>query len=134
MTRFGKRLRHLRRAKGLSLDGLASRTGISRAYLWKLESRPEVNPSLDRLQSLADALGTTAGNLIPSKESDRGMDSPIPESLQQCQEIYGLSDDDTDDLARILFRGGHSTKMCDWFQLYCELKRKTQLSIQDDTQ
>ncbi len=63
MSQFGDYLRELRQAQGLSLDDLASTAGISRTYLWKLERKPSVNPSLNRLRKLAAALGTTVGDL-----------------------------------------------------------------------
>lgn len=52
---LGQRIRKLREERGLSLDQLANKTGVSRAYLWKLEMKP-CNPSVGILQSLAEAL------------------------------------------------------------------------------
>lgn len=69
MAGFGERLRALRAAKGWSLDQLASETGISRAYLWKLEKKPGGNPSLKRMGVLAEALDATVGQLAGDIES-----------------------------------------------------------------
>lgn len=122
MARFGDHLRKLRQAQGLSLDDLASATGISRAYLWKLERKPNVNPSLDYLQKLATTLGTTVGDLAVATSDDLEVPS-VPRSLLECQEAYGMSPEDLKDLARIRFRGGHPTKKDDWYALYLQLKR-----------
>ena len=120
MSSFGDRLRRFRQAKTFSLDDLASTTGISRAYLWKLERKPDVNPSLDLLHKLAEALDTTVADLaVPAS-----FEAPeIPPSLRACQEQHSLPDDEIADLARIRFRGGHPTNKDDWYLLYLQLKR-----------
>ncbi len=121
MSRFGDHLRKLRQAQGLSLDDLASATGISRAYLWKLERKPDVNPSLDRLRKLAGALGTTVGDLAVDTNDSEVPHAPA--SLLECQKAYDLTPEDLADLARIRFRGGHPTNKDDWYALYLQLKR-----------
>ena len=121
MIRFGDHLRKLRQAQSFSLDDLASATGISRAYLWKLERKPNVNPSLDCLQKLASALGTTVGDLAVDKNTAEV--PQVPASLLECQKAYDLTAEDLADLARIRFRGGHPTDKDDWYALYLQLKR-----------
>lgn len=122
MTQFGDRLRQFRQAKRFSLDDLANATGISRAYLWKLERKPDVNPSLDRLQKLAEALGTSVGDLA-GETPEPARSRSVPLSLKQCQSEYDLSEQDVSDLSQIRFRGGHPTRPDDWYALYLQLKR-----------
>ncbi len=120
MSSFGDRLRRFRQAKRFSLDDLASKASVSRAYLWKLERKPDVNPSLELLQKLAKALDTTIADLA----APTSLEAPeIPSSLRACQEQHGLPDDEIADLARIRFRGGHPTDKDDWYLLYLQLKR-----------
>lgn len=122
MSDFGDRLRHFRTARDWSLDQLASETGISRAYIWKLERKEGVNPGLDVLKRLARALGTTVGDL--AAETPLEAETPeIPASLAACRDRYELSDEEVADLARIRFRGGHPQEADDWYQLYLHLKR-----------
>lgn len=52
----GEKVRSLRRAADLSQEGLASRCGIFRTYLSRIESGA-ANPSLGVLVTLAEALG-----------------------------------------------------------------------------
>lgn len=121
MPLSGERLRTLRKNRGLSLDQLASKTGISRAYLWKLEKKPAANPSLELMERLAKELDTTVGELagsIPPAEP-----ASIPDSLKKCQDHYGLTDDDVRDLSRIRFRGGQPGSPDDWYVLYLNLKK-----------
>lgn len=38
------------------MDALATMAGLSKSYLWELENRESVKPSVDKLQSIAKAL------------------------------------------------------------------------------
>jgi len=121
---FGQRLRDLREDRGLSLDDLAAKAGISRAYLWRLEKKPDGNPSLELIARLAEGLGTTIGRLLPGTSEHGGeTEVEVPPSLAECREQYKLSFEDVQDLARINFRGGHPLRPDDWYQLYLTLNR-----------
>lgn len=122
METFGDRLRRLRTQKGLSLDELAAATGISKAYLWKLERKPDVNPSIEIAQKLAEALGTTVGTLVPSADSKAQMPE-IPESLSAAKKRFKMTDQEVRDLAGIRFRGGHPMTAEEWGLLYLQLKQ-----------
>ena len=53
---FGKRLRELRRAKGISQEALAYEAGLDRTYISSIE-RGKRNVSLENIARLAQALG-----------------------------------------------------------------------------
>jgi len=53
---FGKRIRELRTARGLSQEELAFKSGVHRTYLGGIE-RGERNPSLRNISAIAKALG-----------------------------------------------------------------------------
>ena len=55
-TAFGQRVRELRRAKGLSQEGLALICGLDRTYIGGIE-RGERNVSLINIEKIAVALG-----------------------------------------------------------------------------
>lgn len=61
--KFGKRVRVLRRAKGLSQEELAFRAGVHRTYLGGIE-RGERNPSLKNIAAIAKALDTQLPELF----------------------------------------------------------------------
>jgi transcriptional regulator with XRE-family HTH domain len=65
--RLGERVRELRRARGLTLEGLADRSGVSRAMISKLE-RGEKNPTLVVVARLAGGLGVTLSRLAGMEE------------------------------------------------------------------
>ena len=68
--RLGGRIRELRQQRKLSLEALATRSGVSRAMLSKLE-RGENNPTLVVAVKIAKALGVTLSQLIGVEEQQR---------------------------------------------------------------
>jgi transcriptional regulator with XRE-family HTH domain len=60
---FGKKVRALRLAKGLSQEELAFRAGVHRTYLGGIE-RGERNPSLKNIAAIAKALDSTLSELF----------------------------------------------------------------------
>jgi transcriptional regulator with XRE-family HTH domain len=65
--RFGERVRALRRERGLTLDGLAGRSGVSRAMISKLE-RGEKTPTLVVAAKVAEGLGVSLSQLVGIQE------------------------------------------------------------------
>jgi len=61
--RLGERVRELRRERGLTLDGLAGRSGVSRAMISKVE-RGEKNPTLVVAAKVAEGLGVSLSQLV----------------------------------------------------------------------
>ncbi len=66
IARIGARLRRLRAERGWRLEDLAERTGLSKAYLSRLESG-ERQPSLGALSSVARAYGVSFSSLFESE-------------------------------------------------------------------
>lgn len=65
--RLGVRVRDLRKERGLTLDALAGRSGVSRAMISKLE-RGEKNPTLVIAARLAEGLGVSLSRLAGVEE------------------------------------------------------------------
>jgi transcriptional regulator with XRE-family HTH domain len=71
---FSDRLKVGRAARHLGLAGLAEMTGLSKTYLWELESQvPPPTPSAEVLAKLADALGVSMDFLWRGKP-EHGLD------------------------------------------------------------
>jgi transcriptional regulator with XRE-family HTH domain len=66
-SRLGERVRELRRGRGLTLEDLAERSGVSRAMISKVE-RGEKNPTLVVAARLAEGLGVTLSQLAGMEE------------------------------------------------------------------
>jgi transcriptional regulator with XRE-family HTH domain len=65
--RLGGRIRALRRDRGLTLEDLAGRSGVSRAMISKLE-RGEKNPTLVVAAKVAEGLGVSLSRLVGVEE------------------------------------------------------------------
>jgi transcriptional regulator with XRE-family HTH domain len=61
--RMAKRLRRLRESRGLSQTALASKAGVSREYLWRLENGRQ-DPTLAVLEKLSKALRVKVSRLV----------------------------------------------------------------------
>ncbi len=128
------RLRNLRASKGLSLDEVASRAGISKTYLWELEKDTggEKKPSADVLLRIATALSVTIADLLalPTVRF-QGNAIQLPPSLSAFRDRMKrlgtpLSDEDLWDLAVMKFRGGQPQTPDEWHQLYLTLVGTTE--------
>jgi transcriptional regulator with XRE-family HTH domain len=62
-ARIGSRLKTLRLGAGLTIDGLAAASGVSRAMISRIE-RGEASPTAALLARLANALGTTLSHFF----------------------------------------------------------------------
>ena len=81
---LGQRIRRLRDAKGLTQSELAACAGLSPKHLGELE-RGRGNPSLKSLQSLADALGLSLGELFDMEQEGKTDDALRTEITKRLQ-------------------------------------------------
>src|SRR3954449_10904882 len=102
--RLGERLRSEREKAGLSLSQLADATGISKAYLVRLENEPG-NPSLQLLGRIGEALDVTVADLRGGPRyvaDDEALH--ITPLLRSFADDSGLSSAEVRTLASIKFR------------------------------
>jgi XRE family transcriptional regulator, master regulator for biofilm formation len=121
-TTLGERLRRFRTERGLSLDELAELSGVTKAYLWKLERKPDANPSLEILQKIAGALNRPMHDFLPESSSSARGPADIPASLKEAQKRFGMTDSDLVELSSVRFRGRQPMHVDDWGVLYLHLK------------
>ncbi|QCP83987.1 XRE family transcriptional regulator [Alcaligenes faecalis] len=70
-NRFGARVRELRKATTkLSQEAFAYKCGFVRGYMGKIETG-KANPSLDSIQTIADALGVPVKTLFEEDGAER---------------------------------------------------------------
>ena len=70
---IGVRIKEQRIKQGLSLSQLAKKSAISKSYLFTIETKAEVNPSLSILHKLAHALNMKTDDLLKEYEESTSM-------------------------------------------------------------
>lgn len=130
VNNLASRLRKLREDRGLSLDDVAGKAGISKTYLWELErdAAGTKKPSADVLMRIAKALSTTLAELL-ALATVKAPEGPveIPPSLAEFRDRMGeqLSPQDLQELAAMKFRGAQPQTADEWHQLYFALMNTT---------
>jgi transcriptional regulator with XRE-family HTH domain len=127
VTSLGEKIRLLRTEKGLSPGRLAKLSGVSRPYLWQLESGGKKHhPSFDVLEKLAHALGVTVADfsVAETKLSDKG-DIPVglAEFYRKRGRSLGVRRTDVEIMKSVSFRGRQPTDPDDWELLYMFLRK-----------
>jgi transcriptional regulator with XRE-family HTH domain len=73
MINYNKKLKDYRKANKLSLDILASRSGVSKSYLWEIENGKNFDGvTIGRLNKICSALGLKSSDFLADniKDSD----------------------------------------------------------------
>jgi transcriptional regulator with XRE-family HTH domain len=82
--RIAERVRGLRAARGLSLDALAGKSGVSRSMISLIE-RGESSPTAVVLEKLAAGLGVTLASLFDAPAAARAPGGPVARRDDQPQ-------------------------------------------------
>src|SRR5687768_5898962 len=93
MDTVGKRLRHVREQRSLTLDQLADKSGVSKSFLWGVE-QDKTGISGERLMRVANVLGASLDFLLrgqPAPESYRPPVIEIPAELSELAEELELT-------------------------------------------
>jgi transcriptional regulator with XRE-family HTH domain len=87
-VRIGARLRHAREAGRLSLAEVATRSGVTKSFLSRVE-RDEASPSVASLVSICDALGLSMADLfaVPATSLVRRSARPSLEGLPKAADV-----------------------------------------------
>ncbi|WP_026607559.1 helix-turn-helix domain-containing protein [Methylocapsa acidiphila] len=102
---MGRKLRELRKEKGLSLEELAAQAEASKSYLWELENKPTARPSAEKINKIAAVLGVTPEYLLDKNRTEATVDErdeaffrkyqgASPDVKTKIAEILKLLDDD----------------------------------------
>jgi transcriptional regulator with XRE-family HTH domain len=106
---------------------LAEEAGVSRGYLWQLESGGKDRPSLDVLERLAKALGVRVGEFTEEGTAPKPAAQPLPPGLahfvREKSSKYGITKSDVEMMGAIHFRGKQPAAPEDWELLYLFLRK-----------
>ena len=116
-NRLGERVRQLREAGGYSLSDLARESGVSRSYLFQVETG-QSSPTEEKLRAIARALGASIVDLLDPEEESAN----LPEGLADFAQRHKLGPEDTRMLARISYRGKQPRTAEGWAALYAVIR------------
>jgi transcriptional regulator with XRE-family HTH domain len=119
---IGRRVREEREKAGLSLSQLAEASGLTKAYLVRLENQAG-NPSLEVVAQIADALDLTVADLVGGPVIRFvGDDADVTPSLRAFADQAQLSSSDVKMLASIRWREGERPQTLErWQYVYRSL-------------
>lgn len=101
-TPLGDKLRKLRQERRLSLDQLATQAETSKSYLWELENRDTANPTLDKVQKIADVLGVTSEFLLNHEEGSPSEDVADIAFFRKYQKLPSETKQKLQDILKVL--------------------------------
>jgi len=123
-------LRRTRKLRQMSQPALAGKAGVSKGYIFSLESGDQTNPSLEVLMKIADALTITIADLVGTPVTTRAAvaNEDLPESLKHfaSKKKRGgepLSDEDMSMLMAIKHRNKRPDSVTDWEFLFEAIRR-----------
>jgi transcriptional regulator with XRE-family HTH domain len=106
---FGKRIKQLRKQKGLTLRALAEKVGLDFTYISKVENgRVDYTPSTNKIRNLAQVLGVDGlellnlANKVPPELEPIANNASARAFLRRAQTLS--TKEDWDDLLRYLDR------------------------------
>ena len=124
--RFGEKIVHLREAKGWSTGKLCEESGVSRAYLWQLETGGKDNPSFEVLDKLARVLGVGVSEFsVGVHEETASLELPpgLQEFIASRGPRLGVQRTDIEVMRNVNFRGEQPQKPEDWELLFLFLQK-----------
>ena len=74
MEDLGNNIRRIRKEKGITIQDLATATGLSPSFISRME-RGDLNPSIASVKKLADALGIQVGSLFQEDSTEAANDN-----------------------------------------------------------
>ena len=134
LNKLGEGVRFLRQGKGWSQAKLAEESGVPKAYISDLENGEAGKPNIQYAYSIAVALDVTLNDLLveaapkQSKNRARKQDEDLPPGLRELQQELNLTDQDTEMLAQLNFRGHRPRDKEGWRFLWDAIKVVSQKS------
>ena len=118
---LGQKIRQLREEKELSLNKLAEKAGISKAYLSQLENDLSKQPSAEILRKIASVFSMTIADLLDQPVrvfAEDFEDEDIPDVLREFinkrGEALDIQREDVRTLMNIQYRGNQPKTIEDW--------------------
>ncbi len=130
---IGDNIKKYRVIRGLSLPDLAERAGVSKAFLWEIESGNSKRPGAEVLFKVAEALEVTIAHLMgkePGGDSGELIEPEINEGLrafinERRRLGQPLETEEIKSLSYVQLKGGRPTSKEQWALVYGMLRQVT---------
>ena len=131
--KIGDNIKKYREIKGITLPELAVRAGVSKAFLWEIETGNSKRPGAEILFKIAEALGVTIAHLMgkqQSQESQNLIEPEINEGLrafinERKRQGHPLDPEEIKSLSFVQLRGGRPATKEQWALVYGMLREMT---------
>jgi transcriptional regulator with XRE-family HTH domain len=130
---IGDNISKYRQIRGLTLPALATKAGVSKAFLWEIESGKSKRPGAEVLFKIAEALEVTIAHLMGKEPGQEARDLIEPEvnhglhAFINERKVQGrpLDPEEVKSLSYVQLRGGRPTTKEQWSLVYGMLKEIT---------
>lgn len=130
---IGDNIKKYREIRGLTLPDLATKAGVSKAFLWEIESGKSKRPGAEVLFKIAEALGVTIAHLMGKEAAHDGVELIEPEVNTGLRAFINerkrlgqsLEPDEIKSLSYVQLKGGRPTTKEQWALVYGMLKEMT---------
>lgn len=130
---IGENIKKYRVIRGLSLPDLAERAGVSKAFLWEIESGKSKRPGAEVLFKVAEALAVTIAHLMgkqPGGDSAELIEPEVNEGLrafinERRRLGQPLEPDEIKSLSYVQLKGGRPASKEQWALVYGMLREMT---------
>lgn len=68
MGLLGERIKELRQEQDMTISELAERAGVAKSYLSSIERNKQTNPSIQFIEKVSEALGTSVNDILYTNE------------------------------------------------------------------
>lgn len=130
---IGHNIRKYREMRGLTLPDLAVHAGVSKAFLWEIETGKSKRPGAEVLFRIAEALEVAITDLLGKNRATvnpKPLEPQVNEGLRAFineRKVQGcpLEPDEIESLSYVQLRGGRPTTKEQWALVYGMLKEIT---------
>ncbi len=130
---IGGNISKYRQIRGFTLPDLATKAGVSKAFLWEIESGKSKRPGAEVLFKIAEALDVTIAHLMGKEPNQEARDLIEPEVNDGLRAFINerkaqgspLDPEEVKSLSYVQLRGGRPTTKEQWSLVYGMLKEIT---------
>jgi transcriptional regulator with XRE-family HTH domain len=130
---IGDNIKKYREIRAITLPDLAEKAGVSKAFLWEIETGNSKRPGAEILFKIAEALGVTIAHLM-GKEPVQGIQDMIEPEIndglrafinERKRQGHALDPEEIKSLSFVQLRGGRPTTKEQWALVYGMLREMT---------